>query len=480
MPDTVTSIGEAAFKGCNAITSITLPFVGKSEDATESYQKVFGYIFGFVSNAYTSDSYVTSTSDSTYQISGYRYYIPKNITNVTITKQTTIPANAFRNCDCIESISIPVDVTNIGDYAFYQTTKLTFINVSANCTLGTDAFVKSGLLNKTGLVYIGSVLYKYNGIMPSGYTLKVKDGTTAIQANALSGCSGLTTLILPEGLKSIGANAFKNCTGLTEVVVPSSVEFIGSSTFYGCSALKAITLPFVGTSATSNATFSSIFSTVPTTLTTVVVTGNVDIPENAFKNCNKLISVSFTGSVGKIGANAFYGCSALTTLTLPNSVTEIGNYAFYGCSKLSNIALSEMKNLTFIGSYAFQNCAALTSIVVPESVTIINDYTFSGCVKLTTVSLSSKTTAIGNYAFNGCGALTTLTINSTVLERIGAYAFQNCSSFTTIYIPTSVTTIGEYAFNGCSTLAINCGTAAQPDDWDYNWNPTNCPVNWGV
>jgi hypothetical protein len=99
-------------------------------------------------------------------------------------------------------------------------------------------------------------------------------------------------------------------------------------------------------------------------------------------------------------------------------------------------------------------------------------------VKLTTVSLSSKTTAIGNYAFNGYGALTTLTINSTVLERIGAYAFQNCSSFTTIYIPTSVTNIGEYAFNGCSTLAINCETTAQPDDWDYIWNPTNCPVIW--
>lgn len=479
VPTTVTSIGDGAFKGCLALSDITIPFVGKCEDATENYQKVFGYIFGVKSTSYSSDSYVTSTYDYTYQISGYVYYIPRSITTVAITKQTQIPANAFRNCDLIESVTIPNNATSIGNYAFYKDTKLTSINVPAGCSIGTDAFVSSGLLNKTGIIYIGSVLYKYNGTMPSGYTLKVKDGTTAIQANAFSGCSGLATLILPEGLKSIGANAFKNCTSLTEVDIPSSVESIGSSAFYGCSALKTITIPFVGTSATSNTAFSSIFSTVPTTLTTVVVTGNVDIPDNAFKNCTKITSITFTGSVGKIGANAFNGCSALTTLSLSNTVTSIGNYAFSGCTKLTAVDMSKMTSLVAIGSYAFQNCSSITAISVPESVTTIGDYTFSGCTKLTTANLSSKTTDIGTYAFNGCAALTTLTLNSNVLENIGAYAFQNCSALTTIYIPASVETIGEYAFNGCTALTINCEATSLPTDWDYNWNPSNCKVNWG-
>jgi len=387
--------------------------------------------------------------------------------------------NAFRNCDLIESIVIPSNTSNIGDYAFYNTKKLTSIDIPKSSSIGTDAFVNSGLINKTGIVYIGSVLYKYNGTMPSGYTVRVKDGTTAIQSNAFSGCSGLTTLILPEGLKSIGSNAFKNCTSLKEVVIPSSVDSIGSSAFYGCSALTKITIPFVGTSKTSTSSFSTIFGTVPTSLTTVEVTGNINVPANAFKNCTKITTITFTGVVEQIGDNAFYGCSALTTLTLPNTVTSIENYAFYGCSKLTSVDLGSMSRLMSLGSYAFQNCTSITSVVVPESVTTIGDYTFSGCTKLTTVSLSSKTTSIGNYAFNGCTSLATVTLNSNVMESIGAYAFQNCSSLTTFYIPNSVGVIGEYAFNGCSALTINCGASSQPDDWDYNWNPSSCTVVWG-
>ena len=491
VPDTVTLIGVAAFRGCSSLEDITLPFVGNSEGAEKNYQQVFGWIFGYndVSNSTIMDSYSTNSSNGTAQAleqwsySSMRmvyYYIPKSVRNVTITKQTAIPNNAFRNCDLIETVTLPSNVVSVGDYAFYNTKKLTTTNISNTATVGKDAFVGSGILEgKTGVVYIGSVLYKYNGTMPSGYTVKVKDGTTAIQANAFSGCSGLTTLILPEGLKSIGTNAFKNCTSLKEVVIPSSIESIGSSAFYGCSVLTKITIPFIGTSKTSTSSFSSIFSTVPTSLTTVVVTGDVDIPANAFKNCTKLTTITFTGAIGEIGTNAFYGCSALTTLTLPNTVTSLGNYAFYSCSKLATVELANMSELTAIGSYAFQNCTSLTSIVVPETVTTIGDYTFSGCTKLATASLSSKTTAIGNYAFNGCTALTTFTMNSSVLETIGAYAFQNCSSLATIYVPITVAAIGEYAFNGCSALTIYCGAASQPDDWDYNWNPSNCTVAWG-
>jgi len=492
IPNTVISIGVGAFKNCSTLEDITLPFVGNSETADENYMQVFGYIFGYEtssssassiytyltseSNSYTSQALITYSSGTTYCC---YYLIPESIRNVTITKQTLIPDNAFRNCDLIESIVIPSNTSSIGDYAFYNTKKLTSIDIPKSSSIGTDAFVNSGLINKTGIVYIGSVLYKYNGTMPSGYTVRVKDGTTSIQSNAFSGCSGLTTLILPEGLKSIGSNAFKNCTSLKEVVIPSSVESIGSSAFYGCSALTKITIPFVGTSKTSTSSFSTIFGTVPTSLTTVVVTGNVNIPANAFKNCTKLTTITFTGEVEEIGANAFYGCSALTTLILPNTVTSIGNYVFYGCSKLTSIDLGSMSELMSLGSYAFQNCTSITSIVIPETVTMIADYTFSGCTKLASVSMSSKTTGIGNYAFNGCSSLTTITLNSDMLESIGAYAFQNCSSLVSIYIPNSVNMIGEYAFNGCTALTINCGAFSLPDDWDYNWNPSNCVVAWG-
>lgn len=166
--DTVTSIGLGAFKGCNAIEDITLPFVGASMDATAK-NAVFGYIFGFsdVANEYrTYDRFVEYSGVEKYYYSranydylnlqhlnlegaiwqytcydyygksggyfdyngfhpyyGYvmasaYYYIPTNIKTVTITKQTDIPIAAFNNCDFIESITLSVDLENIGDYAF--------------------------------------------------------------------------------------------------------------------------------------------------------------------------------------------------------------------------------------------------------------------------------------------------------------------------------------------------------------------------
>ena len=61
IPDYVTSIGERAFYGCNSLKSITLPFIGASRTASDGYNEVFGYIFG-----YTTTSSDSSVSGATY------------------------------------------------------------------------------------------------------------------------------------------------------------------------------------------------------------------------------------------------------------------------------------------------------------------------------------------------------------------------------------------------------------------------------
>ena len=169
VPDTVTNIGEGAFKGCEAIEDITLPFVGASANATY-YDAVFGYIFGYLainsydeentSNLASSQGVSVAPSGNNYPVSqyvfkngaviqkhteiwqyscynyykqymyspgyysrkyylnSYYYYIPKSIKTVTITVQTDIPVAAFNNCDFIETINLPDTVESIGDYAF--------------------------------------------------------------------------------------------------------------------------------------------------------------------------------------------------------------------------------------------------------------------------------------------------------------------------------------------------------------------------
>jgi hypothetical protein len=133
VPDSVTSIGNGAFKGCNAIEKITLPFVGQSESAT-GYSSVFGYIFGTTSTNYATTYKMSSSTE--YITQGYchkydylyGYYVPKTIREVTITTQVNIPNNAFQNCDLIEIITIPITTETIGSYAFYECNGLTRLN----------------------------------------------------------------------------------------------------------------------------------------------------------------------------------------------------------------------------------------------------------------------------------------------------------------------------------------------------------------
>jgi hypothetical protein len=61
-----------------------------------------------------------------------------------------------------------------------------------------------------------------------------------------SGCSALTSVIIPDSVENIGMVAFGNCTGLTSFTIPASVAGIASA-FSGCSSLA--TLIFEGATA---------------------------------------------------------------------------------------------------------------------------------------------------------------------------------------------------------------------------------------
>ncbi|MBO5773374.1 MAG: leucine-rich repeat domain-containing protein, partial [Clostridia bacterium] len=54
---------------------------------------------------------------------------------------------------------------------------------------------------------------------------------------AFSGCSSLTSVVIPDSVTSIGSDAFSGCSSLTSVVIPDSVTSIGYNTFYGCNNL---------------------------------------------------------------------------------------------------------------------------------------------------------------------------------------------------------------------------------------------------
>ena len=509
IPDSVTSIGEWAFYGCSSLESITMPFVGTSKTASNGYDQVFGYIFGYT----TTSSSSSSVSGATYQYNGnftyYHYYIPSSIKSVTITRGS-IPSCAFYNCTGLTSITIPDSVTSIGNYAFYGCTGLTSITIPDSVTsIGRFAFNNTAWYNNQpdGLVYAGKVAYKYKGTMPNNASIVIKNGTLGIAGYAFSGCSSLTSITIPDSVTSIGDSAFSGCNNLqniyiTDIAVWFNISGLSNLMKYGASNKKLYINNELATSIT-------------------IPNGVTAIPSNAFSGCTGLTSITIPDSVTSIGISAFDGCTGLTSVAIGNGVTSISGYAFSGCSKLQNIYITDIaawfnisgldnlmlygsnsksiylnnelitsvtipEGMTTIPSYAFYNCSSLTSITIPDSVTNIGENALYNCNGLTRIDVSTNNTVyasvdgilynkaktefiiipkaiqgvvtipsgvtnIGNWAFFNCNGLTSIFIPSGVNE-IGEYAFYLCRNLVDVFIPNSVACIGQYAFYNCSKL----------------------------
>ena len=110
--------------------------------------------------------------------------------------------------------------------------------------------------------------------------------------------------------------------------------------------------------------------------------------------------IVFDGPVTKVGSEAFRNCDKLTSVTIPNGVTEIGNFAFYSVNNLQTINIPN--SVKKIGTYSFHYCTSLKNINLPNSLTTIGNEAFEGCEALTTVTIPDSVISIGDIAFEYC------------------------------------------------------------------------------
>ena len=180
--------------------------------------------------------------------------------------------------------------------------------------------------------------------------------------------------------------------------------------------------------------------------------------------------------VTKLKDNAFYYCNGLTKITIPDSITSIGKKAFYSCSSLLEVEIPD--SVISIGENAFAYCEALTKVKISNSITSIENKTFFRCIALVEVEIPNGVISIGEEAFSNCLSLTGINIPKSVTS-IESEAFYNCTILTRAIIPSNAINIGLKAFCNSMQLTIYCEASSKLNEWDSQWNYSNCPVVWG-
>ncbi|MBE6862359.1 MAG: hypothetical protein E7497_05620 [Ruminococcus sp.] len=157
---------------------------------------------------------------------------------------TSIGECAFGNCDSLTSLTIPDSVTNIGEAVFIGSELLTTVILPDSVTsIGAKAFSECESL--TSIIIPGSVTAIEKGMFVGCTSLTsvvIRDGVTVIKEGAFEKCTSLTSITLPDSITSIEGYAFCDCSALTSITIPDSVVSIGTEAFYSCDSLASITI----------------------------------------------------------------------------------------------------------------------------------------------------------------------------------------------------------------------------------------------
>ena len=233
-PNSVTSIGNSAFGGCSGLEKITVDGGNKRYDSRDNCNSIIetgtNTLIVGCKNSVIPNS-VTSIGDGAFRgCSGLTELILPN-------SVTSIGEYAFYYCSELTELTLPNSVTSIGWYAFQGCTGLTELTLPNSVTsIGGCAF--EGCNGLTELTLPNTleriVASAFRGC--SGLTeLTLPNSVWSIGEYAFQGCSGLTELTLPSSVTRIGKNAFSDCSGLEKIISLAEIPPVCGSggVFYG-------------------------------------------------------------------------------------------------------------------------------------------------------------------------------------------------------------------------------------------------------
>ena len=354
----VAQIGDSAFYGCSAMTAIRVDEANpnySSDDRGVLYNK-----------AKTSLLYTPQTIDGSYQV-------PETVTR--------IESYAFYGCRDLTELTLPQNLTFLGEYAL--------------ACIGPDTItIPNGITElATGLLYNSDIT-----------TVSLPQGLTKIGTKSFYSCHLLQNIQIPGSVTTIGNSAFRDCYTLQTVTFPEGVELIDDYAFSGCNGLIKVYLPNsirqVGTQAFGNCPELMYGYTLDAPGRYL---GNEENPCLVLMGVNddEVSRITVDKDTKVIADSALASCCELSNLTLPEGLVTIGDYSLYCCESLRSLTIPS--TVTYIGEHSFEK-GRLTEIIIPASVQKIGDYTFSNCQKLTTLRFCGTLPLMGSDTFEGVTA----------------------------------------------------------------------------
>lgn len=514
IPKDVLYISEGAFANCIRIEELTLPFIGSERGSTEE-EGLFGWIFGSepiegitpTRQYYAKDLYKDN-------------YIPETIRRITITDETLVSYGAFYNCG-LEYIKLPdvldedailsnvSQLTNIGDYAFYNCLNLdTALIPSQIETIGNYSFAYCknvvNLAIPQGVTGLGNYAFYHCESLPvitvpssvdknqigthvfayctSLHTLNLEND--ALGVKMFSNCISLLSVVVPEGVAIIETGTFENCTNLRYVAIPETVETIQEAAFKQCASLEILILPFIGKQRGGTGTQADLFGWIfgltsetnsnftnavsvqqiygsnayrtvymPSTLKQVFITDETVIGYGAFSNCTMLTNIVIAQDLSFYDADQIFDISydaddTVTGCTLPeqNSTVANGMYIYKDNTYTMPDQTTPLEETELL-----QVMMNFYSLYVDENIEHIYTYAFSNANGIRRGYLGVTNIADAHYAFNDCtGLLYCYMPNATGTQANNMFAY--CTRLERVIVPDTINVLGEAAYRWCLNI----------------------------
>ena len=294
MTSSVESVGFSAFKDCDALEEITLPFAGGTRDDNT----FLGYIFGARMHTFN------------------KWQVPGTLAKLTLTTDAPISDYAFSGCDSLKQVIVHEGTASIGFGAFKNCDSIELMHLPFIGASG-DGKENSHL----GYIF-GATDPEHNGTyVPETLTELHITGNAVISKGALSSLSHIERLYLYDKVERVAEGAFDGCV-------------FGYNGLGGAHYLGSPDSPYLVLMELKNKSVRE-FDIDPSVKV---------IADGAFADCAQLASIVIPDGVITVGADAFRGCTALKTVEMYGSVSSIYDNAFNDCTKISKFTFRSTRD----------------------------------------------------------------------------------------------------------------------------------------